>query len=766
MNPIFPWFKLTPFTAITNFLSLIDTPNSYVGQGGKVISINVAENALEFIAGAGGGGTVTSVSVVTANGVSGTVATPTTTPAITLTLGAITPTSVDVGGTLLFESRSLTVGTGGVFNIALSSAAGDDFTVDTDKLVVEGDTGNVGIGTTTPSSLLDVYASSSVSALTVTQDGIGDIVEFKDNTQTAFKIADGGEASAYGKFNLYGGNLILTSVPAPGAPSGVTGGGGSIADATYYYVLTSTNANGETIKGTESGAITITGGGGVGSVALSWTAVSGATGYKIYRTTTSGTYTTPALITIITSGATVSYTDILATPSAGAPPASDSTGSRLGIGTTSPTAALHLKAGTTVPSTAPLKFTSGSLLTTAETGTVEFLTDTFYGTITTGTARKQFYIQDGTDVAVSDGGTGGGVAGITLFNNITGYTATGATGTTSTNLVFSTNPTFITPTLGVASATSLATSAATPLLLTNGQLVNIALTAQTVGSTTLTIPDFASVVDEFTFKTKAQTMSNKTFVAPALGTPASGVMTNVTGLPLTTGVTGTLPVANGGTEASDATTARTNLGLTIGTNVQAYDTTLQSISGLGTVADKIIYTTAIDTWAETALTAFGRSLIDDADATTARTTLELVIGTNVQAWDADLDTWATKTAPSGVVVGNSDIQTLTNKRITKCTGTTTSSATPTINTDNVEFYSLTAQAVDITSFTTNLSGTPTENQTLWIAITGTAARAITWGTSFEASTVALPTTTVTTNRLDVGFVWNTVTLKWRCVSSS
>lgn len=123
-------------------------------------------------------------------------------------------------------------------------------------------------------------------------------------------------------------------------------------------------------------------------------------------------------------------------------------------------------------------------------------------------------------------------------------------------------------------------------------------------------------------------------------------------------------------------------------------------------------------------------------------------------------------AVEGVTVPTiSSTNTLTNKRITKRTGTTTSSATPTINTDNVDFYSLTAQAVDITSFTTNLSGTPTEGQTLWIAITGTAARAITWGSSFEASTVALPTTTVSTNRLDVGFVWNTVTSKWRCVAS-
>ncbi len=122
------------------------------------------------------------------------------------------------------------------------------------------------------------------------------------------------------------------------------------------------------------------------------------------------------------------------------------------------------------------------------------------------------------------------------------------------------------------------------------------------------------------------------------------------------------------------------------------------------------------------------------------------------------------TAPVGAVVGTSDTQTLTAKRVTKRTGNTTSSATPTINTDNVDQYLLTAQTADITSFTTNLSGTPTEGQTLIISITGTAARAITWGASFEASTVALPTTTVTTARLDVGFIWNSVTSKWRCVA--
>ena len=86
---------------------------------------------------------------------------------------------------------------------------------------------------------------------------------------------------------------------------------------------------------------------------------------------------------------------------------------------------------------------------------------------------------------------------------------------------------------------------------------------------------------------------------------------------------------------ADASAQRTTMGVAIGSDVQAYDAGLASIAGLTTAANKVIYTTASDTYAVADFTAFGRSLVDDADAAAARTTLGL--GTAATSASTDFD---------------------------------------------------------------------------------------------------------------------------------
>ena len=117
----------------------------------------------------------------------------------------------------------------------------------------------------------------------------------------------------------------------------------------------------------------------------------------------------------------------------------------------------------------------------------------------------------------------------------------------------------------------------------------------------------------------------------------------------------TVAVAKGGTGATTAAAARTNLGLVIGTDVQGYDAGLASIAALTTAADKMIYTTALDTYAVTGLSSFARTILDDADASTARTTLGVAINSDVQAFSpnlAALDTMGVTSGAGSFIVSN------------------------------------------------------------------------------------------------------------------
>ncbi len=88
-------------------------------------------------------------------------------------------------------------------------------------------------------------------------------------------------------------------------------------------------------------------------------------------------------------------------------------------------------------------------------------------------------------------------------------------------------------------------------------------------------------------------------------------------------ITGTLAVSDGGTGSTSASAARTALGLAIGTNVQAFDAQLSDVAGL-TPSNGVF------------IVGDGSNFVAESGAT-ARASLGLTIGTNVQAYDADLD---------------------------------------------------------------------------------------------------------------------------------
>ena len=216
------------------------------------------------------------------------------------------------------------------------------------------------------------------------------------------------------------------------------------------------------------------------------------------------------------------------------------------------------------------------------------------------------------------------------------------------NVVMSTSPTLVTPALGTPSSATLTNATGLP--------VSTGISGLGAGvATFLATPSSANLISTVTDETGTGSLvfaTSPTLVTPALGTPSSATLTNATGLPLSTGVTGTLPVANGGTgTASPAIVAGTNISVS-GTWPNQ---TINSTSGAGDVTGPASATNSN-------LAAF--------DGTTGKLIKQASTVTIAQG-----GTGATSFASAGIATLTGS-ETLTNKTLTSPTLTTPALGTP------------------------------------------------------------------------------------------
>jgi hypothetical protein len=280
------------------------------------------------------------------------------------------------------------------------------------------------------------------------------------------------------------------------------------------------------------------------------------------------------------------------------------------------------------------------------------------------------------------------------------------------------------------------------------------------------------------------TLTNKTLTSPVINTPTGITKTDV-GLgnvdntsdankPVSTAQTTALNLkANlAGPTFTGVPTAPT---AAVGTNTTQVATTAYVVAERGataTLTNKTLTSPSITTPTGIVKGDVGLGNVDNTSDATKNSAVATLTNKTL--------TSPSITTPTGIVKGdvglgnvdntsdatkNSATATLTNKRITKRVSSNTSSATPTPNADTDDVYLLTAQAA--TAAFAVPSGTPTAAQPLVIRIKddGTA-RTISWNAIYRAIGVTLPTTTVISKTLYIGFMYNSVDIKWDCLAVS
>lgn len=165
----------------------------------------------------------------------------------------------------------------------------------------------------------DAYAGVAQTALKFAVENAGD----RTANNVSCAIVQVGTNDGYGQLRI---GKCLNTLSKPwslAAALGAAGDGGIWAQVgQYYWVITAYNATGETVASLEvTKNVDVT----TKRVTLTWAQVTGASGYKVYRSTVSGAYTTPCLVAMVSGGATLQYIDGGGALSPGAPPPANTT---------------------------------------------------------------------------------------------------------------------------------------------------------------------------------------------------------------------------------------------------------------------------------------------------------------------------------------------------------------------------------------------------------------------------------------------------------